>query len=604
TIGNCTAMDTVTVEVVPFSLRLLTPDTMFLCKPDTDAIRVVLMPADADIVWTSADTTYELQVTGSNQVATVFPPVSYDYNVTATFRGCTLSHDIHVRVDSLPDLNLIVIPEKDPYCAGDEVIIFAADADTLLYPDIEFMWMPMDGQIQDSTNTGNVYVVLQDTTRFIRNVENNACRDSSSVLLNVVPPDIPLSVTDTTLCPGDKFTVEVLDREIEDLEWDPPAGLSCTTCFEPEVTVGLSPMYTVTGEKDGCPVSGMLSVGTFSFLPINFVPSVVQACPGEQIPVSIDTTGLFNLDISVTGNNSVSCSGCPDPVITVGGSGILEVNAEERLDSFCGAFGQVQIVIPPPEEATGNAIVVCAGQDTPIDLSGMGFINPRLTIDNGSLSCNTCLDPVISGLTVPTILTVTDDNVSPGFCVRETRFPVILADTAEVLPFEISDPSPGQGEFIGITLVTMPQPPAGTVFNWVVNGVAHGENTQTVTIQLNEEENIVTVSWINSNGCLQTYTEIIPTNPPGVMIPNAFTPDDDEMNVNEMFRPRLEGNVSIDNMLVFNRWGQLVYEGNDPDGWDGTYNGEPAPPEVYGYLIRLQFPNGIRTYKGDVTLIR
>ncbi|MDX1479480.1 MAG: hypothetical protein R3301_17320, partial [Saprospiraceae bacterium] len=317
TIGNCTVMDTVTVEVVPFSLRLLTPDTMYLCKPDTDDIRIVLMPADADIIWSSTDTTFEVQVTGSNQVATVFPDITHDYNVTATFRGCTLSHDIHVRVDSLPELDLIVIPVKDPYCAGDEVIIFAADADTLLYPDIEFMWMPMDGQIQDSTNTGNVYVVLQDTTNFVRAVTNNACEDTSQILLNVVPPDIPLSVTDTTLCPGDKFTVEVLDREIEDLEWDPPQGLSCTSCFEPEVTVGESPMYTVTGEKDGCPVSGMLTVGTWSFLPITFIPSLVEACPGDEITVSIDTTGIFNLSITVTGDNSVSCSNCPDPVITV-----------------------------------------------------------------------------------------------------------------------------------------------------------------------------------------------------------------------------------------------------------------------------------------------
>jgi hypothetical protein len=58
-------------------------------------------------------------------------------------------------------------------------------------------------------------------------------------------------------------------------------------------------------------------------------------------------------------------------------------------------------------------------------------------------------------------------------------------------------------------------------------------------------------------------------------------------------------------MLVFNRWGQVVYEGTDEDGWNGRREGEVAPPEVYTYVIKLRNPNGqIILEKGDVTLIR
>ena len=54
-----------------------------------------------------------------------------------------------------------------------------------------------------------------------------------------------------------------------------------------------------------------------------------------------------------------------------------------------------------------------------------------------------------------------------------------------------------------------------------------------------------------------------------------------------------------------NRWGQVVYEGADSEGWDGDFSGKQAPPEVYVYLATFRYPNGDKEeHKGDVTLIR
>ena len=81
------------------------------------------------------------------------------------------------------------------------------------------------------------------------------------------------------------------------------------------------------------------------------------------------------------------------------------------------------------------------------------------------------------------------------------------------------------------------------------------------------------------------------------MVPAEFYPS--------LFRAMEQGPAELDVLLIFNRWGQLVFESGDPDGWDGTFKGEPAPPEVYVYLAKYRFPNGeIREFKGDVTLIR
>ncbi len=70
-------------------------------------------------------------------------------------------------------------------------------------------------------------------------------------------------------------------------------------------------------------------------------------------------------------------------------------------------------------------------------------------------------------------------------------------------------------------------------------------------------------------------------------IPNAFTPDGD--GINDVFMPVLS-EIKADgfSMQIFNRWGELIYETNDPDeGWNGITNmGEPAPAGMYVYKIK------------------
>lgn len=58
-------------------------------------------------------------------------------------------------------------------------------------------------------------------------------------------------------------------------------------------------------------------------------------------------------------------------------------------------------------------------------------------------------------------------------------------------------------------------------------------------------------------------------NCPNYVLPNAFTPNSDQSN--DLFTPRV--NLFIDRVVfeVFNRWGQKVWETNDPElNWDGT----------------------------------
>ncbi|MEO8148959.1 MAG: gliding motility-associated C-terminal domain-containing protein [Bacteroidia bacterium] len=90
---------------------------------------------------------------------------------------------------------------------------------------------------------------------------------------------------------------------------------------------------------------------------------------------------------------------------------------------------------------------------------------------------------------------------------------------------------------------------------------------------------------------------------PHLYLPSGFTPD----GLNATFHPYMIYILKESfQMQVFNRWGQTIFESNDPDkGWDGTFDGQPSPLGVYVYHVKVKGANGkILEKRGTVTLIR
>jgi gliding motility-associated-like protein len=60
------------------------------------------------------------------------------------------------------------------------------------------------------------------------------------------------------------------------------------------------------------------------------------------------------------------------------------------------------------------------------------------------------------------------------------------------------------------------------------------------------------------------------------------------------------------NFRIYNRWGKLVFQSDNPDvGWDGYYQGVVQPMDVYAYTLEADFSNGKHvSKKGDITLVR
>jgi gliding motility-associated-like protein len=86
------------------------------------------------------------------------------------------------------------------------------------------------------------------------------------------------------------------------------------------------------------------------------------------------------------------------------------------------------------------------------------------------------------------------------------------------------------------------------------------------------------------------------------IVPNAFTPNGDGKN--DFFGVQTWG-ISELNFIVYNRWGEVVFQTSDPTRrWDGKYKGEPAASGAFVYQISANTPCGRIFRKGTVVLIR
>lgn len=87
--------------------------------------------------------------------------------------------------------------------------------------------------------------------------------------------------------------------------------------------------------------------------------------------------------------------------------------------------------------------------------------------------------------------------------------------------------------------------------------------------------------------------------------PNAFSPNGDGMN--DTYRAKTDYQSIVEfKAVIYNRWGQKLYEWNNPaGGWDGTYKGNPVKQGVYYVQVTAKGADGRRfNIKKDVNLLR
>lgn len=91
---------------------------------------------------------------------------------------------------------------------------------------------------------------------------------------------------------------------------------------------------------------------------------------------------------------------------------------------------------------------------------------------------------------------------------------------------------------------------------------------------------------------------------PDIYMPNAFTPNEDGRN--DLLRGKLIGMKSFDYLVIYNRYGQLVFRSTHPDkGWNGRYKFIDQPAGAYIWMASGTAFNGKKIIKkGTVLLLR
>ncbi len=151
----------------------------------------------------------------------------------------------------------------------------------------------------------------------------------------------------------------------------------------------------------------------------------------------------------------------------------------------------------------------------------------------------------------------------------------------------------------------------GLVFSWQPNGLFHCATCPSSWFQ-SPVDTTIQIEITDSEGCqyiLNASVFLFSVLQHQVYVPNVFSPNNDGINDYWTISSQL-ANVRLEELLIFDRWGTMVYSALDKDlmnfqGWDGRFNGQTLNPAVFVYMVRLRSPDGqMVQFIGDITLIR
>ena len=149
-------------------------------------------------------------------------------------------------------------------------------------------------------------------------------------------------------------------------------------------------------------------------------------------------------------------------------------------------------------------------------------------------------------------------------------------------------------------------PSGGVTYNWSpATGISDPTIANPTASVAQSTTYVVTVSdgiCTKSDSVTVTVYDAI-CGDPDIFVPNSFTPNGDGMNDLLFVRGR---NITELEFLVFDRWGEKVFETRDQNvGWDGVFRSEAVGPAVFVYHLTAVCADGQRYFtKGNVTVIR
>ncbi len=494
--------------------------------------------------------------------------------VDVSIPGCTRRDSFIVRFE--PELEFSLGPDFS-FCD-----VLDAPFDVSTNDIVSYLWE--DGSTNPVRQINNVgrYDIL------VENTAGCTARDTVDIDFGNTP------LTDLggpdTLCLGD-----ILDITAPNLTGLPVNYSWSTGENTSQISVGQTGEYIVTLDNNGCKFSDTLSVHYTEF-ELNFAQTDVscfELCDGEATAVFSGEAPPFNL-MWDTGSND------PTRIQLCDGNYTLTVTDQR------GCIYESLLVITEPEMleiATEVVDVTCAGdQNGIIQVSEiLGGTGPfEVSFGNDAFQSNTVLNDLNGGIYE---VVVRDNNgCEQGETVSVYEPPLITVDAGPDQRIRLGEGTELNGQIFPLT---------NQVYNWLPADSLECNSCLDSAVDPTQTTPYILSVTDTVSGCIIEDQVIISVDKDrNIYIPNAFSPDGN--GTNDIFQ--VYAGVGVREILllrVYDRWGELVYEGknispfDNKSGWDGTFRGQAMNPAVFVYYAEVMFvDNEQKEYAGDVTLLK
>ena len=367
----------------------------------------------------------------------------------------------------------------------------------------------------------------------------------------------------------------ILDFGVDTLIF-PPINKIGSSCLNGSVTLYYqpSPFYTYQWTKpngsiyigDSLSINGVVYADTGLYQIKRFVN--INGCKDTaETTYRLTSTTEFTRDARI----------CEGESITVGTHTYTQtgIYIDTIPSLFCDTIYRLNLTVLPILRKTIDT-TICFGKGIQI---GNHFYNQTGTYVDTLASINTCDSIITLKLTITQGITLQ---------ITASKTIVFAGDTVQLHAISTQP----IGSYIWTSIATLNN-------NTIQNPIA--TITQPSWIYLNVNGDSLFRGCKNNDSI---FIDLIKDcKAENVFIPNAFSPNND--GYNDVFKVRSSTLLS-GTLLIYDRWGNKVFESDDlSKGWNGTYKGQPAQVEVYGYYFEGKCLNEESIIlKGNVTLLR
>jgi len=591
---NCFAEDEIEVTVNENPIISIDNTVNPTCGNSDGAIQISANGGsnDLNISWSGPIAVPDNETNPTNLAAG-----TYNITVTDNLTNCSITETVAL---TNSDFDVTVSQTEDCMPNNQSIeVTLSANMGTLTQ---DFNWTVLDqqGNTVDSASTPNnpfTVLGLSEGTYSIEVIDQSGSGCLGATDFDIILPDsVSFNPDDNVFGCGSGYD---LYGYLEGLNANATYSISPNPADSSAVTAGVYEVTAIEGSL--CPSTATINVELSPQANILDIENTINCDGGRELTTILD--GQDPSDFTFNWSN-----GAQGQSIVVNQSGTFTVTVSPIGNISCAQEMSIDVEENyEPLEASLESEVNC--EDGTILLRGIvsgasGNYNVTLTntegvniptVDNAQNSLEWNI--VESGTYT---LTVSDNG--PGGCD-----PVII--TRDLTVQEVFEPEIQSTYFICPTgleaerTVTLDPGSFGS-YSWTL---PDGSTSNSRTIVANEPGEYQVV--LTAAGCEYNITAtVLEDCQPKVFAPNAIRPAS-SVAQNRVFSVFANEYVGEFQIIIFNRWGTIVFQSNDKDfEWDATdLNGVGVPQGLYAYIINFKSTEeDSRTYeqRGGVNVVR